>query len=120
MIILDIFQAVFSFCDHVQDLFYGNIDKVNIRLYNTGAAIALKKLKAAFISKFFLSVPLCFISYVCVHIIEVLIFKKNIPIVRETCHSVWHCCKSQHRKTSCPGAEIPMHEVWYRDTQSVQ
>ncbi|KAF8719532.1 hypothetical protein HU200_024260 [Digitaria exilis] len=51
MIILDIFQAVFSFCDRVQDLFYGKIDKVNIRLYNTGAAIALKKLKAAFIKK---------------------------------------------------------------------
>lgn len=38
------FQALCSDKDN-------KMNKINIRLYNTGAAIALKKLKAAFISK---------------------------------------------------------------------
>lgn len=49
MIILDIFQAV---CLGKINKVSGKINKVNIRLYNTGGAIALKKLKATFISKF--------------------------------------------------------------------
>jgi len=47
MFILDIFQVLCS----DNNLKLSHINKINVRLYNIGAAIALKKLKAAFIKK---------------------------------------------------------------------
>lgn len=62
MFILDIFQVVCS----AKDLKLDDIKKINIRLHNIGVPISLKKLKAAFISKFFIFFILTFHILVCI------------------------------------------------------